>query len=299
MKRRNFLRNTALTAAAIAFFNKMTFAELLADPAWKVKMLTKNIGVFTEKGGTILFMLGRDGNIVVDAQFPDTAPHCISEIKMRKDQPFATLINTHHHGDHTAGNISFKGIVTHVLAHENSLKNQKAVAEKSKTEAKQLYPDQTYTDIWSQKIGGEKVTLHYFGRGHTDGDSFVCFNKANIVHAGDLVFNRRHPFVDRSAGANIMEWIKTLNTATEFFKPSTIYVCGHAGEGYDIVINKADVLLFRDYLQNVLDLTKRAIAANVHKQTFLKNTITIPGSPQWKGDGIGRPLEAAWEELHA
>lgn len=299
MKRRNFLRNTALTAAAMAFFNKMTLAELLADPAWKVKMLTKNIGVFTEKGGTILFMLGSDGNIVVDAQFPDTAPHCISEIKMQKDQAFGTLINTHHHGDHTAGNISFKGIVTHVLAHENSLKNQKAVAEKSKTEAKQYYPDQTYTDLWSQKIGGEKVSLHYFGRGHTDGDSFVSFDKANIIHAGDLVFNRRHPFVDRSAGANIKEWIKTLNTATEFFKPSTTYVCGHAGEGYDIVIDKADVLLFRDYLQNVLDLTKRAMAANVDKQTFLKNTITIPGSPQWKGDGISRPLEAAWEELHA
>ena len=36
------------------------------------------------------------------------------------------ILVTHHHGDHSGGNIAFKGIVEHVIAHENSLKNQKA-----------------------------------------------------------------------------------------------------------------------------------------------------------------------------
>lgn len=297
MQRRSFIKSTALTLGSLAFLNRKTLAAFLADPTFKIEMLTQNMGIFTERGGTILFMLGKKGIIVVDAQFPDTAQHCIAEIKKKTSQPFDLLINTHHHGDHTAGNIAFKGIASHILAHKNSKKNQEAAAIKNKKEAAQLYPDLVYDTKWSSKYSKEKLSLHYFGRGHTDGDSFVHFEKANIVHTGDLVFNRRHPFVDRSAGANIGEWIKTLDNATSFFKPDTVYVCGHAAEGSDVVINKADILLFRNYLVNVLQFTKESIDKGLSREDFLKNT-SIPGSPEWKGDGINRPLEAAWDELH-
>ena len=59
--------------------------------------------------------------------------------------------------------------------------------------------------------------MYYFGPAHTDGDSFIHFENTNIVHMGDLMFNRRHPFVDRSAGANIKNWIKVLHRATRKF----------------------------------------------------------------------------------
>src|SRR5204863_1028684 len=128
--------------------------------------------------------------------------HLIDELKKRSEKPFQWLINTHHHGDHTAGNISFKGIAENVLAHENSLKNQKNVAVQQKTEDKQLYPDQTFTESWHQKIGKEKIAMYYYGQGHTNGDAIIHFEHANIAHMGDLMFNRRHPFVDRTAGAS-------------------------------------------------------------------------------------------------
>ncbi len=297
MQRRSFIKNTGLTLGALALLNKKTLAAFLRDPAYRIKMLTDDIGVFTEKGGTILFMLGKDGVVVVDAQFPDSAQHCIDEIKKKTEKPFSLLINTHHHGDHTAGNITFKGLVTHVLAHTNSKINQQAVAVKNKNEDKQLYPDQTYGTEWTEKYSGETISMNYFGRGHTNGDSFVHFKKGNIVHTGDLVFNRRHPFVDRTAGANITEWIRTLNKAMAKYNDNTTYVCGHAGTNYDIVINKNDILAFRDYLHNVLDVTGKAITNGLTKADFIKNTLTIPVSPEWVGDGINRPLEAAWDEL--
>ena len=296
MLRRSFLKNTGLTLGGLALLSKSTLASFLADPAYKIKMLTNNIGVFTEKGGTILFMLGKKGTVVVDSQFPDTAKHLIDELLKKSKKPFSLLVNTHHHGDHTAGNIAFKGLAQNVVAHTNSKINQQAVAVKNKTEDKQLYPNTVYDTIWSTKLKGEKLTLSYFGAGHTNGDSFVHFENANIVHVGDLVFNRRHPFVDRTAGANIIQWIKTLTSATNKFNDSTTFVCGHAGPGYDIVINKADILQFREYLSNVLKLTNESIAKGMTKADFLKLT-EIPGSPEWKGDGIARPLEAAWDEL--
>ena len=296
MQRRNFLRNTSLTIAGLSLFNKEMLAAFFAQPAWKIKMLTDTIGVFTEKGGTIAFYLSKKGIVVVDAQFPEQSQHLIDELKKKSEKPFKLLINTHHHGDHTAGNISFKGIVPHVVAHANSLTNQKNAAIKNKTEDKQLYPDQTYTDTWTEKIGKEKISMHYFGAGHTDGDSLVHFQHANIVHMGDLVFNRRHPFVDKSAGANMSNWIKVLDKAVATFDSKTQFVCGHAGEGYDIITNAGDLKKFGDYLGSVLKFVDGEIKAGKPKEEILKTKI-IPGTDEWKGDGIDRPLAAAYTEL--
>jgi glyoxylase-like metal-dependent hydrolase (beta-lactamase superfamily II) len=272
-------------------------AAFLNDPAWKIKMLTDDIGVFTEKGGTIAFLLTKKGIVVIDAQFPDTAPHLIDELKKRSDKPFRYLINTHHHGDHTSGNIAFKGLVEHVVAHENSLANQTKVAKDQKKEDQQLYPDMTFgADGWEKKVGKEWIKTYYFGAGHTNGDAMIHFQNANIVHMGDLVFNRRHPFIDKTAGASIANWIVLLDKATTTFDTNTQFVCGHAAKDYDIVIKADDLKLFRDYLGNVLRFTAGEIKAGQAKEDIIKAK-EIPGSPEWKGDGIDRPLTAAYIEL--
>ncbi len=295
MNRRSFLQNTAFTMGAFTLAQHNILSALFQEP-WKITMLRNDVGIFTERGGTIAFLLSKDGTVVVDSQFPDQSKHLIDELKKKSEQPFKLLINTHHHGDHSGGNISFKGLVEHVLAHENSKKNQENSARQNKSEDKQLYPDQTYTNTWCQKVGKEKICLHYFGAGHTNGDSFIHFQHANIVHCGDLVFNRRHPYVDRNAGANMRSWINVLDKALNKFNKKTIYVFGHAGTGYEVTGKADDLKVFRDYVGNVLKFVEGEIKAGKTKEEILKAS-AIPGSDQWKGDGIQRPLTAAWEEL--
>ena len=295
MNRRSFLQNTAFTMGAFTLAQHNILSALFQEP-WKITMLRNDVGIFTERGGTIAFLLSKDGIVVVDLQFPDQSKHLIDELKKKSEQPFKLLINTHHHGDHSGGNISFKGLVEHVLAHENSKKNQENSARQNKSEDKQFYPDQTFTNTWCQKVGKEKICLHYFGAGHTNGDSFIHFQHANIVHCGDLVFNRRHPYVDRNAGANMRSWINVLDKALNKFNKKTIYVFGHAGTGYEVTGKADDLKVFRDYLGNVLKFVEGEIKAGKTKEEILKAS-AIPGSDQWKGDGIQRPLTAAWEEL--
>ena len=295
MNRKYFLRSTAFTMGALAA-NQSLIAQLLQQPAWKINMLTDDIGIFTERGGTILFYLSNEGVVVVDSQFPDQSNHLIEELKKKTEKPFKLLVNTHHHGDHSGGNISFKGMVEHVLAHENSKANQERVAKASKTEDKQLYPDQTFGTTWSQKVGKEKITLHYFGAAHTNGDAIIHFEKANIAHMGDLLFNRRHPYVDRSSGANIKSWISVLEKAEKKFDKKTKFVFGHSAEGFDITGTVADLTAFRGYLGAVLDFTQKKINAGKTKEEFIKTTV-LPFETQWKGDGLARPLTAAYEEL--
>jgi glyoxylase-like metal-dependent hydrolase (beta-lactamase superfamily II) len=298
MQRRSFLRNTGLTLASLALLNKDSLASFLNDPAWNIKMLTDDIGIFTEKGGTIAFLLTKKGIVVVDAQFPDTATHLIDELKKKSKKPFKFLINTHHHGDHTAGNIAFKGLAEHVVAHVNSKANQLRVAGEQKIAADKFHvPDITFGEEgWSTKLNKETIKAYYFGAGHTNGDSLIHFEKANIVHMGDLVFNRRHPYIDKTAGADIANWIILLNKSTTTFDNKTQFVCGHAGTGYDVVLKADDLKAFGDYLGNVLKFTEGQIRLGKTKEEILK-TKEIPGSPEWKGDGIERPLAAAYAEL--
>ncbi len=295
MDRRKFINNSVFTLGALTVSQQKIF-KLFSDDPWKITMLTKDLGIFTERGGTIVFHFSKDGITVVDAQFPDTAAHLIGELKKKNEKPFRLLINTHHHGDHTAGNIAFKDVTSRVLAHENSLTNQKNSAAAQKTEEKQYYPNETFGSLWQERSGNEKITLHYYGAGHTNGDGIIHFQHNNVVHMGDLVFNRRHPFVDRGAGANMQSWMNVLSASMKKFNSKTKYVFGHSGEGYDVTGSAEDLVLFHDYLGNVLKFVGDEMKSGKTKEEILKAT-AIPGSPQWKGDGIERPLGAAFDEL--
>jgi cyclase len=296
MERRNFLKTTALTAASLTLMRNRSFASLLADPTYQFKPLRNNVGMFAEKGGTIAWMINKEGIVVVDAEFPEQATHLISLLKKQSDLPFEWLINTHHHGDHTSGNISFKGIVNKVAAHENSLKNQTAVAIKNKNEDKQLYPDTIFTDHWKIKVGDEKISAHYFGTGHTDGDAMIHFEHANIVHMGDLVFNRRYPFVDNSAGASVQHWPHALEQARKKFDKDTMFIFGHAFDPEKVVGTMDDLAAMQNFMEKLEDYVAAGVKAGKTKEEILKTT-SIPGITEWQGDGIDRGITAAYEEL--
>lgn len=58
----------------------------------------------------------------------------------------------------------------------------------------------TFGSVWSEKACKEKIALYYYDAGHINGDGIIHFQHADVVHMGELVFNRRHPFVDRGGG---------------------------------------------------------------------------------------------------
>ena len=132
MDRRKFIHNSTLTFGALTLAQQKIFSNLIHKRKWSRSphhgcfiCLLKKVGVFTERGGTIAFLLDKKGIVVVDSQFPDTAPHLIGELHKSSEAPIKYLLNTHHHGDHSGGNIAFKGLVKHVVAHENSKEESK------------------------------------------------------------------------------------------------------------------------------------------------------------------------------
>lgn len=284
-----------MAAALLSFYKTDAFAGNFSR-AYQFKTLRNDVGVFMEQGGTIAWLNGSSGFVAVDSQFPASAAHLIEELKKLGDKPFKYLLNTHHHGDHTAGNIAFKGLVQNVVAHQNSLVNQKLAAEKANSLDKQLLPDTTFGKGWKAPVGKEKISAYYYGSGHTNGDVVYHFENANIVHVGDLVFNRRFPYIDKDNGAHIGNWITALDKIYDQFDKDTIVVTGHSLDPEKVVGDKENVKAFRNYLDSLMTFVKAEMKAGKTKEEILKAT-TIPGAPEWKGDGIARSLTAAYTEL--
>ena len=296
MERRNFIKNSALAMALLSIYKTDVFAQQTLLRSYNFKPLRNNVGVFTEQGGTIGWLNSSNGFVVVDAQFPTTAPHVIDELKKLGDKPFKYLINTHHHGDHTAGNIAFKGLTDTIVAHQNSLVNQTNAANKANNLDKQLLPNSTFGKGWTAKVGEENIKGYYYGSGHTNGDAVYHFENANIVHVGDLVFNRKFPYIDRENGAHIGNWITVLDKIMNQFDNDTLFIWGHSLDPEKITGNKDDIKAFQNYLRSLLTFVEAEIKGGKTKEEILSAT-TIPNASEWQGEGIKRSLAAAFDEL--
>lgn len=298
MKRREFLLNSALLGAS-TLLPIERLANLLQTP---FTTLRRDVGFFTGRGGTIGWLATKDSLVAIDSQFPNSAQTCLDGLKEKTDHVMDFLVNTHHHGDHTAGNSVFKGFAKHIVAHENVPGLQKKAAERrgQDTVDQQVYADMTYSDSWSQTVGDENLKLMHFGPAHTGGDSVVFFEKANVAHMGDLVFNRAYPFIDTRGGANIANWINMLRKTTEKLPGDTIYIFGHGNAEFGITGSKDDVLVKSNFLEALLEYTQEGLNAGKEKDEILGAKV-IPGfedfdAPGW-GLTLGANIEAAYTEL--
>jgi cyclase len=296
MQRRKFLQGTGLSLAMLATLNNNALAKLLVQPAYKFTPLRNDVGIFTEQGGTVAWLSNNSGIVVVDTQFVDQATHLIAELKKISSKPINFLINTHHHADHTGGNLAFKGLAEKVVGHANCLANHQKIASAQKSQDKQLFADTVFQDQWKAKVGTERIQAHYFGAGHTNGDIVVHFENANIAHMGDLMFNKRFPFIDRAGGANIQSWINVLDKTVAKFDKDTLFVFGHSADPLKVTGGKEEIRAMQNYLEKLLSFVKNEIKAGKSKEDVLKAQ-SIPGAEDFQGQGIQRSLTAAFEEL--
>lgn len=287
----------AATAEMSKELKKLMDFTTKGDESYKIRNLAGNLWTFEERGGTIGFYVADDGIAIVDTQFPEQSQHLVDAIRAQTDRSIDLLINTHHHGDHTSGNTVFKELVKDSVAHSNSKRNQLSRAESSDKVDQIFLPETVFEDSWKTNIGSETVLMNYYGAGHTNGDAITTFVNTNAVHMGDLVFNRRFPYIDKSAGANIQNWIVVLDKVLESHNMETKYIFGHSDNGYDVVGNYEDIKAFQNYLERLLEFGEKSIKAGKTLEELNEETTIIPGAEEWKGDGISRSLDAVYQEL--
>ena len=330
LSRRDFLARSAGVIAATSFGQAAiahamrqsqqaqppaTPAPQQTPPAWTPTFtpIRRNVGYYMGRGGTIGYLIDKGAVVVVDSQFPDSAKACLDGLQERsKNHGVDLLINSHHHGDHTGGNIAFKGVAKRILAHQRAVELQKQVAAQpgragAPPPPEPVYADRTFTDTWREQLGDEWVSGKFYGRAHTSGDITVTFERANVVHMGDLMFNRRHPVVDRPAGALMKNHIVVLETIAKDHNNDTIYIFGHGGVQqpatpekaavmFPVTGPRAELMYFRDYLTALLAYVQGEIKAGKSRDEVAAIRTPLPKF-ETHGNLTAAILGAAYDEL--
>ena len=203
--------------------------------------LSDNVYMLVGAGGNIGVSVGDDGVFVIDDQFAPLTTKIEAAIKTLSDKQIQFLVNTHYHGDHTGGNENMKKLGTTIIAHDN-------VRKRLEDKPKDALPVITFNDELSLHINGEKISVFHVEHAHTDGDALLYFTKSNVLHTGDVYFNKRYPYIDLNSGGSVNGYIEAVKKGLSAINYDTKIIPGH-GE----LSTKAEYQFFLEMLETLKD----------------------------------------------
>lgn len=210
------------------------------------------------------FAVGPQGVVAIDSCSTERRTRAFIEaIGSVTPAPVRTVVNTHHHGDHTFGNVLFPGAT--IVAHEQTRAEAIAFGPARELpwwdnpnwgELPLDPPFLTFTDRIALWVGEQRVDVMHVGSpAHTTNDSLIWFPESSTLFCGDLVFNGGTPFL---LMGSVTGAIDVLENVVRPFAGGTV-VPGHGPVFHDDEPVTANL----DYLRFVLDLAERGQAAGV------------------------------------
>jgi cyclase len=244
--------------------------------------VTDQIYMLKGSGGNIGVLIGKEGTLMVDDQFPPLSNKINGAIKTLDPGEIRFLVNTHIHGDHSGGNENFKRmgvtIVAHDMARDRMSKQTVDPTTKEITPPrdKDALPVITFADRINFHLNDEDIELIHFDPAHTDGDVAIHFIKANVYHMGDMFVTYGYPYIDFSSGGSINGFITTLDKLLAMMDSNTKIIPGH-GE----LCTKADMKKFRDRLADIRDQVAAALKKGKKVEEITGLGITDKYEAEW------------------
>jgi glyoxylase-like metal-dependent hydrolase (beta-lactamase superfamily II) len=224
---------------------------MAAIPAVSSK-LTDAIHMISGPGGNIAVFSWPEGKLAVDSGVLGASDGILDLMDSYGSQPLRILVNTHWHYDHTEGNEAFRKKGALIIAHENVRKRMGSAQEIDFFQAHippspaGALPESTFPTETALNLDGEQIHIVHVQPAHTDGDSFIHFVNANVIHGGDLIFGGFYPFIDYSTGGLIAGMVAAANRILAITDNRTKIVPGHGP-----LMNTEDLKQYRDMLTDV------------------------------------------------
>lgn len=263
MKKLAFLAAAAMTLSATA-------QDRFADVKINAEKVGTNVHMMTGAGGNMALLHGPDGVLLVDDQYQQLAEKIGDKINQLTEQDVRYVINTHFHGDHVGSNMWLRENHDATIFAHNNVRKRLSNDEDFQTEG---LPQLTFDSTVTFHINGETVHVFYLPSGHTDGDVAVWFEKANVLHTGDLFFNERFPFIDLSSGGNVDNYIANAETLIGKVNADTVIIPGHGPKA-----TRADYQRF----VNMIKETKAEVDTLRNQGMALEDALGHGLSDKWK-----------------
>ena len=243
------------------------------------------------------FILDDKATTVIDTCFTEKRSRAFADAVKRtagNDHPVRTLINTHHHGDHTHGNFVF-GPATAIVGHEKCRVEVLATGLGTKA----LWPDTdwgnieiappniTFRDWLTVYAGDTQIELIFVGPAHTSNDIVAWLPRQRVLFAGDVVFNGGTPFVVMGSVSGSLDALKTLRD----LKAETI-VPGHGPVTTPAVLDDVEA-----YLRFVQDTARSGFDANASPLDLARDTDLGPFADLHDSERFVANLHRAYSEL--
>lgn len=277
--RRSFIKSSLILTGGLLLPGKEALAKFALQSS-NFKLIRGNVGLYTQRGGTIGWLTDDDTVFVVDAQFPDTAKDMYSKLEAKGARKIDYLFNTHHHGDHTSGNYYLGKHTDKIVAQKNCPRLQKEFNAAGDNENEQVYANITFDDVYKVTSGKATVRGYHYNPAHTGGDAVYHFEEANVVHVGDLVFNNIYPYINLDHEATFTGWITYLEKVENLFDTDTVFIFGHADNPDNVYGKKNSLTNMRNQLSAVYELAVKQVQAGKSEEEFAALT-EIPGVT-WK-----------------
>jgi len=223
--------------------------------------LAKNVTLLAGPGGNVVVLQGSDGLVVVDTFVAPAWPKFQESLK-GLGAPVKTVINTHWHFDHTDNNAPLRAGGAMLVAHENTKlrmtqPHHLAVLELdfAPSPAAAL-PQRVFKEGYRLETNGEKLAVMHVPPAHTDTDVAVRFEKANVLHTGDVFFNGFYPYIDGSTGGRVDGVIEATDRLLSLADADTKIVPGHGPLG-----TKADLAKYRDMVSTAAERVRKLKAS--------------------------------------
>ena len=184
--------------------------------------------------GNTTVMVTNEGLILVDDKFEIDHASILAEVKKISSQPVKYVINTPHHGDHSGGNAKLQALGAQVVTSWQARQN---MVDGAQTGLSNI----TIENKASLYLGGKRVDLFYFGRGHTNGDIVALFPAQRVLASGDLftIGDTTPELVDYPGGGSAKYWPQTIEGVLGLDFDQVV-------PGHGTVGTKADMRKFHD-----------------------------------------------------
>src|SRR6267143_3524275 len=272
----------ALAATQIEKVKDNLYMITGADPTNRESFSGGNTGVFITANGVV----------VVDTKLAGWGHVILDKIKTVTNKPITTIINTHTHGDHTGSNEAF-GATVDIVAHENTKANMERM-DAFKGDKARFLPKRTFKDKMSVGSGKDRIDLYYFGRGHTNGDTWVAYPALRVMQTGDMFAWKDAPTLDKGNGGSGLEYPQTVGKALATVKDVDTLIVGHSPLRKPAELQEYQRFM-TDFVAAVRDANKAGKSVDEAAASINLNS-KYPG---YKNERYKMAIQAVYDELKA
>jgi glyoxylase-like metal-dependent hydrolase (beta-lactamase superfamily II) len=282
-----------------------------------------NVYMLVGAGGNITVQVGKDGVLLVDAEYAQLSAKILAAIRKISDVPLRYIVNTHYHADHTSGNENLRnagrtimgGNVAGdlgaasategaaIISHYNVLKRMSAPTGTQATTPPGGWPTSTYNNdekkLW---FNDEGIEILHPEHAHTDGDSIVFFRKSDVISTGDIFTMTTYPIIDVAGGGSYQGLLDAVNKINDLVIPvygqdgGTLIVPGHGRlcDAGDLLNYREMITIIRDRIVNMIQKGMTLEQVKAAKPTFDYDPLYGTSTGIWTTDMF---VDAAYKSL--